>query len=98
MHASGYLRKICNDILLIAEPSKQIGFFSAGMVAHPVAPSNGELAAVGYSGSVYGFLVLLGVFLHQRRNGEEIRPLTDIGNESEAVSYTHLTLPTIYSV
>ena len=47
--------------------------------------SDGELAAVGYSGSVQSFPVLLGVFYHQQwagaEDGEGIRQVAVTGNE-----------------
>ena len=47
--------------------------------------SDGELAAIGYSVSVYGGLNLLGVFLHQQwagaEDGEGFRPIAGAGNE-----------------
>ena len=47
--------------------------------------SDGELAAVGYSGSVQSFPVLLGVFYHQQwagaEDGEGIRHVAVTGNE-----------------
>ena len=47
--------------------------------------SDGELAAVGYSGSVQSFPVLLGVFYHQQRaraeDSEGIRHVAVTGNE-----------------
>ena len=47
--------------------------------------SDGKLAAVGYSGSVQSFLVLLGVFYHQQWAGAEdsegIRHVAVTGNE-----------------
>ena len=47
--------------------------------------SDGELAAVGYSGSVQSFLVLLGGFYDQQwtgaEDGEGIRHVAVTGNE-----------------
>ena len=47
--------------------------------------SDGELAVVGYSGSVQSFLALLGVFYHQQFAGAEdsegIRHVAVTGNE-----------------
>ena len=55
------------------------------MVSASCNASDGELAAVGYSGSVQSFPLLLGAFYHQQwagaEDGEGIRQVNVTGNE-----------------